>query len=92
MACDCCVLCADIIGCYLQRQLAAQMLHQQQLLQRAAAQHAQQGTQQETVPNVWRPAQGFGANAPAANAAQFQQHQGLQQLPPDQQLPGQDQQ
>lgn len=74
---------------HLQRQLAAQMLHQQQLLQRAAAQQAQHGQQQETVPNVWRASQAV-TNAPAASSAgQWQQQQGLSQTQQNGQAPGQ---
>lgn len=72
---------------HLQRQLAAQMLHQQQLLQRVAAQQAQQGGQ-EALPNVWRPNQAF-ANALATSAAQQQQQQ---QVPGHYQAPAEGQQ
>ena len=72
---------------HAQRQLAAQMLHQQQLLQRVAAQQAQQGGQ-EALPNVWRPNQAF-ANALATSAAQQQQQQ---QVPGHYQAPAEGQQ
>ena len=62
------------------------MLHQQQLLQRAAAQQAQQGGQ-EAAPSVWHPNQGF-AQALVTSAAQQQQHQ----APEHYQAPGEGQQ
>ena len=75
---------------HAQRQLAAQMLHQQQLLQRVAAQQAQQGGQ-EALPNVWRPNQAF-VNALATSAAQQQQQQQQQQVPGHYQAPTEGQQ
>ena len=72
----------------LQRQLATQMLHQQQLLQRAAAQQAQHGQQPETVPSVWRASQAM-SNAPAASpAVQWQPQQGYSQTQQNGQVPG----
>ena len=73
------VFCADHRHMHVQRQLAAQMLHQQQLLQRAAAQHQQ--AHQEGAPAVWHPPQGF-AKPLAASAA-------MQQLPHQEQPAGQ---